>query len=638
MMSRLRMLTLLGLLTYVPVAGAQLAGPPIPVDLPSSFTVQYRETQPTQCYRVPRPQNGGITATLSGRGVWDVCIGDQQCPSDCSRTGRRSATAVANTRGNYYFVRVISGSPGMAATLTLNRSEAAATANVSGTWTVVFKGQTRTTMTLEQSGTQVTGNLVTTDGTQGYVIGTVAGSTLTLQRNTGMNTIQHYQVTVAGDSFSGTYRNQGRVADSGAFTGTRDSSVSGTWIVVFKGQTRTTLTLEQTGNQVTGNLITTDGTPGYVTGTLAGSTLTLQRNTGMNTIQHYQVTVQGDAFSGNYRNQGRVADSGAFTGSRSTGGSGPGNQPGRGRPGWINTVSGMWTVVFKGQTSTTMTLEQSGDQVTGNLATTDGTQGYVSGIFDGSTLTLQRNTGMNTVQHYQVAVQGDSFSGTFRNEGRIADNGTFTGSRSAGTGAFGGPMGRGRQAWGVNVTGTWTVVFRGQTRTTMTLEQSGDLITGNMITTDGTPGYVSGSLNGSILTLSRNTGLNTIQNYQVTVQGDSFSGTYRNQGRIADSGNFTGSRVAGISGTWTVVFKGQTRTTMTLEQIGDRVTGNLVTTDGTAGYVTGQFINSTLTLARDTGLETIQYYQVTVQGDSFSGVFRNEGRHADNGTFTGSRR
>jgi len=172
----------------------------------------------------------------------------------------------------------------------------------------------------------------------------------------------------------------------------------------------------------------------------------------------------------------------------------------------------------------------------------------------------------------------------------------------------------------------------------MMLEQSGDLVTGNLVTTDGSQGYVSGSLVGSTLTLSRNAGMNTVQNYQVIVQGDSFTGTYRNQGRIPDSGTFTGSRAPDVSGNWVVVFKGQTSTTMTLEQSGDQVTGNLITTDGSAGYVTGQFVNSTLTLSRNTGLDTVQYYQVTVQGDSFSGTFRNEGRRPDSGTFTGSRR
>ncbi len=656
MMFPLRIILLPGILIGAAVAFAQLSAPVIPVDLPSSFTIQYQPMQASQCYRVPRPADGGITAGISGYGDWDICIGDQQCPSSCTRTSQRTATAYSSTRGSYYFVRVISWTPGMTATLSINQAASAATTNVTGTWTVVFKGQTSTTMTLEQSGEQVTGNMVTTDGTPGYITGTLVGSTLTLQRNAGMNTVQHYQVVVQGDSFSGTFRNEGRIADNGAFTGTRSTTtgayagqtgfgrqasalnVSGTWTVTFKGQTRTTMTLEQSGQQVTGNLATTDGTPGYVTGTLAGSTLTLQRNAGMNTVQYYQVTVQGDSFSGIYRNQGRIADSGAFTGVRA-----------------LN-VSGTWTVVFKGQTSTTMTLQQSGDQITGNLVTMDGSQGYVSDNLVGSTLRLARNTGMNTMQYFEALVQGDSFSGTYRNEGRIADNGTFTGLRGAGSESYPDQIGlSGRMTWGTNVAGTWTVVFKGQTRTTLTLEQSGEQITGNLVTTDGTPGYVTGTLVGSTLTLQRNAGTNTIQYYQAVVQGNSFSGNYRNEGRIADSGTFTGSRTAGsggyagqtrsgrlapsinVTGTWAVVFQGQTRMTMVLEQSGDLVTGNLVTTDGSQGNLSGSLVGSTLTLSRNTGMNTIQNYQLTVQGDSFSGTYRNQGRISDSGTITGSR-
>jgi hypothetical protein len=191
----------------------------------------------------------------------------------------------------------------------------------------------------------------------------------------------------------------------------------------------------------------------------------------------------------------------------------------------------------------------------------------------------------------------------------------------------------------VNVSGTWNVVFGGRMTTTMTLQQNGSTITGNLVTPDGTPGTVTGQLNGTSLTMSRNTGLDTIQYYQVTIQGNSFSGTYRNEGKVLDNGSFAGTRtvVQDVSGTWNVVFKGSTTTTMTLQQNGNTVTGNLVTPDGTPGTVTGQFDGNALTLSRDTGLNTIQHYQVTVQGDSFSGSYRNEGKVPDSGSFNGSR-
>jgi hypothetical protein len=91
------------------------------------------------------------------------------------------------------------------------------------------------------------------------------------------------------------------------------------------------------------------------------------------------------------------------------------------------TLSGTWNVTFKGTTTTALRLQQSGTKVTGTLATTDGSPGAVSGTFDGSTLTLSRDTGLQTIQHYRVTVKGSSFSGTYWNEGRLADQGTLEG-------------------------------------------------------------------------------------------------------------------------------------------------------------------------------------------------------------------
>ena len=301
----------------------QASEAPIAVDVPASIHLQFGPLKPNACYRAQRPADGRLTATVTGPGNWDVCIGDHECPFDCMDSGLRSASTEPHTSGPHYFVRVVSKTPSSSATLAIfPTAQPPNTANVAGTWLVNFKGRTSTTLTLQQVGSAVTGQLTTTDGSAGRVTGTVVGSTLSLSRNTGRDTTQQYEVLVKGESFSGTFKNVGKFADSGSFTGSRTSrapsaiDVSGTWSVVFKGSTRTTMSLQQTGDIVTGQLTTTDGTPGVVTGRVAGNTLTLSRDTGLATTQHYSVTVEGSAFSGSFRNEGRIPDSGTFVGSK----------------------------------------------------------------------------------------------------------------------------------------------------------------------------------------------------------------------------------------------------------------------------------------------------------------------------------
>lgn len=161
--------------------------------------------------------------------------------------------------------------------------------------------------------------------------------------------------------------------------------------------------------------------------------------------------------------------------------------------------------------------------------------------------TLTRDNGLDTVLKCRAEVRGDAFTGRYR------------------------------QSSTVNVAGTWSVVFMGTTRTTLTPEQTGERVTGTLTTTDGVPGRVS----SSTLMLARETGPGTIQHSEAIVEGDTFRGTCRNEGRL----------------------------------------------DG-----------AVLTLSRDTGLDTIQKYTVTVRGNSFSGRYVNEGRIPDEGSFAGSRR
>lgn len=100
-----------------------------------------------------------------------------------------------------------------------NKHPETGTLNVSGRWVVVFKGVDRLDMTLQHSGTTVTGTLVTTDNSGSRVKGRLDGTTLTLSRDTGLDTVQHYKVTVEGTRFTGTFWNVGKYPDSGTFTG-----------------------------------------------------------------------------------------------------------------------------------------------------------------------------------------------------------------------------------------------------------------------------------------------------------------------------------------------------------------------------------------------------------------------------------
>lgn len=89
---------------------------PIALTIPAQFSIQLPATQPSACWRVPRPADGLLTAEVVGAGEWSVCIGDRSCPSECTGMLRRASTE-ALTQGADYFVRVHSLTPGTAGTL-----------------------------------------------------------------------------------------------------------------------------------------------------------------------------------------------------------------------------------------------------------------------------------------------------------------------------------------------------------------------------------------------------------------------------------------------------------------------------------------------------------------------------------------
>jgi hypothetical protein len=93
-----------------------------------------------------------------------------------------------------------------------------------------------------------------------------------------------------------------------------------------------------------------------------------------------------------------------------------------------------------------------------------------------------------------------------------------------------------------------------------------------------------------------------------------------------------------LSGAWNYTMSseqggGVHQGTITLSQSGQKVTGTMTQFDQTGTTVDGSFNNNTLTMTRDTGLNTIQTYSLTRSGNNLSGTFRNVGQYPDTGSF-----
>jgi len=73
---------------------------------------------------------------------------------------------------------------------------------------------------------------------------------------------------------------------------------------------------------------------------------------------------------------------------------------------------------------------------------------------------------------------------------------------------------------------------------------------------------------------------------------------------------------------------------LTLNRYGSYVTGAFAAFDRSNPFVDGSYdpITGTLTLSRDTGLETIQTFILRRVGGKLTGTFRNRGRYSDFGT------
>jgi hypothetical protein len=73
-----------------------------------------------------------------------------------------------------------------------------------------------------------------------------------------------------------------------------------------------------------------------------------------------------------------------------------------------------------------MTLTQSDSNVTGVMTTPDSSSSGVTGALMGKAMSLSRDTGLNTMQSYDLRkMSDDQFIGTFHNVGKYPDSGTI---------------------------------------------------------------------------------------------------------------------------------------------------------------------------------------------------------------------
>jgi len=94
-------------------------------------------------------------------------------------------------------------------------------------------------------------------------------------------------------------------------------------------------------------------------------------------------------------------------------------------------VTGVWrytsnSTVSHGTFQGTMTLTQSDSNVTGVMTTPDSSSSGITGVLMGKTMSLSRDTGLNTTQSYDLRkMSDDRFTGTFHNVGKFPDSGTI---------------------------------------------------------------------------------------------------------------------------------------------------------------------------------------------------------------------
>jgi hypothetical protein len=90
-------------------------------------------------------------------------------------------------------------------------------------------------------------------------------------------------------------------------------------------------------------------------------------------------------------------------------------------------IAGRWRAEFSNHYVGTWRLHQTGDEITGRITVGDNSRRDISGRKTGSSVSLTRDTGLKTIQHYQLSIESpDRIRGTYWNTGRDKDKGTLT--------------------------------------------------------------------------------------------------------------------------------------------------------------------------------------------------------------------
>jgi len=129
-----------------PPAAAPAPETPIELTIPVKFSINFPAISPSSCWRVDQPADGRITAEVTGKGNWSVCIADTACPTDCMSNGRRSASTERLRPGRYYYVKVQTQTPGVTATLSIYPTAGGppkppppSSVGISGSWSGTFR-------------------------------------------------------------------------------------------------------------------------------------------------------------------------------------------------------------------------------------------------------------------------------------------------------------------------------------------------------------------------------------------------------------------------------------------------------------------------------------------------------------------